>query len=333
MIDSPTSSITETPFISQEQRFFSYHQYIKSRFGRRIHRITVDAGFTCPNRDGTVASGGCTYCNNDAFSPASQTFRQKIYLKPSTPVRAQIDQQIDFMKRRFKADKFFAYFQAYSNTYAPVSELEKLYSEALGHPDIVGLTVGTRPDCVDEEKLSLLESIAQNYYVGIEYGCESIYDRTLVWVNRGHNYQCFVDAVHATAGRNIDISAHIILGFPTETREEMIAMADAMSFLPIGFIKIHNLHIVEQTALAHAYQNNPFPIFELEEYVQLVTDFVERLSPKICIQRLYGDAPKDMLIAPRWLTTGTDMAKLVNAELIRRNSYQGQKAMQGSFTS
>ena len=320
-------NLEEHPFIRPDQRFFTYNQYIQWRFGRRIHRVTIDAGFTCPNRDGTIATGGCTYCNNDGFSPAAQMFRAKVYLKPSVPVRKQIDDQIPFLRKRFHTDQFLAYFQAYSNTYAPLKELESLYEEALAHPNIMGLAIGTRPDCIDTEKLHWLESIAKKYYVSIEYGCESIYDKTLQWVNRAHDYRCFVDTVEATAGRNIDITAHIILGFPTETREEMIAMADALSELPIDFIKIHNLHVVEKTALAFTYRSEPFHVFDKGEYVQLAADFIERLSPRIGIQRLYGDAPKDMLIAPNWLTNGSEMSKWVQDELIRRGSYQGSRAM------
>jgi hypothetical protein len=320
------SCLENHPFIRKDQRFFTYHQYMHARFGGRVHRVTIDAGFTCPNRDGTVASGGCTYCNNDGFSPASQMYRAKVYLKPSIPIAQQIENQIPFLKKRFHTDKFIAYFQAFSNTYAPVKELESLYKEALAHPGIMGLAIGTRPDCVDEEKIRLLQNLSESHYVSVEYGCESIYDRTLQWVNRAHDYRCFVDAVHATAGRNIDITAHLILGFPTETRDEMLAMAEVLSELPIDFIKIHNLHIVEKTPLARMYQDRPFPVLEKDEYIQLVTDFIERLSPRIGIQRLYGDAPKDMLIAPRWLTNGSEMAGLVNDELIRRNSYHGAKA-------
>lgn len=319
----PHTSPFPNSFITNEQRFFSYHQYLKSRFGHRIHKITVDGGFTCPNRDGTVAFGGCTYCNNEGFSPASNTYRPKIYLKPSTGIREQIDNSISPMRRRFKIDKFFVYFQAYSNTYAPVEQLKKMYDEALSHPDIIGLVIGTRPDCIDPAKLDLLESYTHDYYVSIEYGCESIYDRTLEWVNRAHTYQCFVDAVHATAERDIDVCGHIILGFPTETRDEMVAMADALSIIPLKFIKIHNLHIVEGTALAHIYKMQPFHVFDFDEYLELVTDFVERLSPEIAIERLYGDAPQAMMIAPTWMTTGSDMAKAVNQKLIERNSFQG----------
>lgn len=313
------------PFIRPAQRFFTYNQYMQWRFGARIHRVTIDAGFTCPNRDGTIASGGCTYCNNDGFSPASQLYRAKVYLKPSVPVKQQIDNQIPFLRQRFHTHNFIAYFQAYSNTYAPVEELEALYAEALAHPDIMGLAIGTRPDCVDEKKIALLQRLAESRYVSIEYGCESIYDRTLQWVNRAHDYRCFVDAVHATAGKGIDITAHLILGFPTETRDEMIAMADALSELPIDFVKIHNLHIVDKTPLAFSYRSEPFPLFEKEEYIALVTDFIERLSPRIGLQRLYGDAPRDMLIAPGWMTSGNEMARRVQEELVRRNSFHGSK--------
>ncbi len=322
MIDSSTEALHS--FITPAQRYYSYNHYIQSRFGERIHRITIDAGFTCPNRDGTVASGGCTYCNNDGFSPASQNYRAKIYLKPSTPVGTQIENQLPSMIKRFKTEKFFAYFQAYSNTYAPVAELEKLYSEALSHPNVTGLVIGTRPDCVDEEKLALLENFAKSCYVSVEYGCESIYDKTLTWVNRGHNYQCFVDTVHKTAGRNIDVGCHVILGFPTETRSEMLAMPLALNALPLQFIKIHNLHIVENTAMAFQFQKTPFPILDREDYIELVVDFIERLSPRICIQRLYGDAPKNMLIAPKWLTDGNSMNAMINERLIARDTYQGR---------
>jgi len=331
MLDTPLIAARQIKnhgsFITEEHRFFSYNDYLKSRFGYRIHKITVDGGFTCPNRDGTVAWGGCTYCNNEGFSPASNTYRPKIHMKPTVSIRRQILDSLPRMRRRFKIDKFFVYFQPYSNTYQPVNELESMYREALEHPDIVGLVVGTRPDCVDEAKIALLESIANEYYVSIEYGCESIYDRTLEWVNRGHHYQCFVDAVRMTANHHIDVCAHVILGFPTETREEMIAMADALSTLPLDFIKIHNLHVVSGTALAHTYQKAPFHVLDFDEYLELVTDFVERLSPRIAIERLYGDAPIEMMVAPAWLTTGSDMAQRVNQKLIERNSYQGTKAL------
>lgn len=305
------------------QRFFSYHSYIRRRFGRRIHRVTIDAGFTCPNRDGTAGTGGCTYCNNDGFSPASNAYRPRIYMQPTANVRSQIMGSLSKLQKRYKTDAFFAYFQAYSNTYAPLSTLERLYAEALSVPGIVGLIIGTRPDCVDREKLDYLEQLARETYVCLEYGCESVHDKTLEWVHRGHNYACFVDAVHETAGRGIDVGAHVILGFPTETRNEMLMTADELSRLPIQAVKIHNLHIVKDTALAHVYRNEPFPILSKEEYVELVCDFIERLSPRIAIERLYGDAPLDMMITPTWSTTGNEFSQIVQSALERRNTFQG----------
>lgn len=312
-------------FLPEGRRYFSYNQYLRSIFGRPVYRVTIDAGFTCPNRDGTVAFGGCTYCNNEGFSPASSEYRPKVYLKPTVPVRTQIEQSLPHLKRRFGSRVFFAYFQAYSNTYAPVDELERLYTEALSHPDIAGLIVGTRPDCVDEDKLRLLERLARDTYVSVEYGCESVYDATLSWVNRGHDFACFDRTVRETAHRGMDIGAHIILGFPTETREQIVAMADVLSDLPLHFVKIHNLHIVRGTALAQLFEKQPFHVFDLPEYVELVCDFLERLKPTLAIQRLYGDASRELLIAPAWLTDGTRVAELVQNELTRRGTWQGSR--------
>ncbi len=316
---------TET--VSDRLRFFSYNQWIRSRFGSRVHRVTVDAGFTCPNRDGTVAVGGCVYCNNDGFSPASHNYRTHKSLAPSQRIGRQIAEALPALKRRFHTDRFLAYFQAYSNTYAPVDVLRRLYLEALDQPGIIGLAIGTRPDCVEESKLDLLEELGRRCYVSVEYGCESIHDETLQWANRGHDFACFVDAVQRTAARGIDVGAHLILGFPVETRDRMLEAAPALSSLPVRFLKLHNLHIVKGTALAHRYRIEPFRLLDLEEYVQLLADFLERLSPRVAVQRLYGDAPDALLVAPRWDVDGPIMAQRVHQELERRESYQGSKAL------
>lgn len=319
------SAATGRSFLSEKQRYFSYNQYLRKEFGRPVYRVTIDAGFTCPNRDGSVAFGGCSYCNNAGFSPASAEYRSKVHLKPTVSVRNQIEEALPLLKHRYGSRSFFAYFQAYSNTYAPLEELEGLYRDALDHPDIAGLIVGTRPDCVDHAILEMLEKLAREVYVSIEYGCESIYDQTLEWVNRGHDYSCFVRAVNMTAGRGIDIGAHLILGFPTETRDQMLAMAPELSRLPIDFIKLHNLHVVRGTPLAHVYTTQPFHVLELDEYVKLVCDFLERLHPDIAIQRLYGDAPAALTLAPAWQTDGGRIAALVNEELSRRGRFQGSQ--------
>lgn len=307
----------------ENKRYYSYNSYLRSRFGARVHRVTVDAGFTCPNRDGTVATGGCTYCNNDGFSPASSAYRPRVYMQPTAPVAEQIQRALPRLRQRYKTDKFFAYFQAYTNTYAPLDRLRQLYSEALAQPGIVGLVIGTRPDCVENDKLDYLAELSRSVYVGIEFGCESIHDKTLQWVNRGHDHACFVDAVKRTAVRGIDVAAHVILGFPTETREEMLEMADALSELPIHAVKIHNLHIVKNTPLAHLYRQQPFHVLNEDEYVELVCDFVERLHPRIAIERLYGDAPLAMMIAPSWSTTGALFHAKVEQRLRQRNTRQG----------
>lgn len=312
------------------QRYYSYNSYLRSRFGGRVHRVTVDAGFTCPNRDGTVATGGCTYCNNDGFSPAASIYRPRVYMQPTAPVSEQIRRSLPKLRQRYKTDKFLAYFQAFSNTYAPLERLRQLYTEALDHPDIIGLIIGTRPDCVEDDKLDYLAELSRSVVVGIEYGCESIHDKTLRWVNRGHDHACFVDAVHRTAARGIDVAAHVILGFPTETREEMLEMADALSDLPIHAVKIHNLHIVKHTPLAHRYRQQPFHVMNEEEYVELVCDFVERLHPRIAIERLYGDAPLAMMIAPSWSTTGSQFHANVHQRLQDRNTFQGCRCVAGA---
>lgn len=317
---------TGTPAHFKNLRYFSYNNYIQQRVGDRLKKVTIDAGFTCPNRDGTVAYGGCTYCNNDGFSPASSEFREQKTVAPSIPVYEQIEHGINQLSPRFKTKRFIAYFQAYSNTYAPTETLRELYEEALRHPKITGLAIGTRPDCVDDDKLDMIRELSQRSFVTMEYGCESIYDKTLLWINRAHDYRCFVDAVHQTTARGIDVCAHIILGFPTESRAEMLAMAEAMSELPISSLKIHNLHVVRNTALAGTYRKNPFKLFDYDEYAELVCDFLERLSPSIAIQRLFGDAQNGLMIAPVWKVNPRNIAADVNRRLERRDSYQGIKS-------
>ena len=315
---------SEPAWLSDDFRFNSHSSSLKKIFGRKTYKITIDAGFTCPNRDGTVAVGGCTYCNNAGFSPANRIYRSKPNRVPEFSVTDQIEESLERVKKRYRSDKFIAYFQSYSNTYAGLEHLRQLYEEALAHPAIVGLAIGTRPDCIDEEKLDYMQQLATTNYVSIEYGCESVYDRTLEWINRAHDYECFKRAVIETANRGIHICAHLILGFPTETRRETVAMASELSTLPIDSIKLHNLHIVKNTKLARIYQAAPFMVYQKDEYVELVSDFIEKLAPHVSIERLYGDAPSDMMIAPTWSVTGSEMTRLVNAELERRNSYQGR---------
>ena len=225
------------------RRFLTFGQYLRDVFGEVVYKVNVDAGFTCPNRDGTLGVSGCIYCNNSAFRPSE--------VKSAIPIREQIQRGISYLSVRYNANKFLVYFQPYTNTYAPVERLEQLYREALSVPSVIGLTIGTRPDCVEEDKLALLSDIAQNYFILIEYGLQSIYDRSLQFILRGHDYRTFLDAVQRAQRRRIHVGAHIIAGLPTETREETLAMADKLSNINIRFLKIHQLQVVR----ARPWQN------------------------------------------------------------------------------
>jgi len=299
-----------------DKRYNSYNIYLKERFGCRVHKVSVDMGFTCPNRDGTVARGGCVYCNNESFVPP--------YARSRFSLHYQIKTGMEYLKKRFKAEKFIIYFQAYTNTYDEVERLEKLYREALAYDGVVGIAVGTRSDCIDEEKIRLFEELARDCFVTVEYGIESIYDKTLNFMNRGHNYQSVLDAIRLTKGRGIHIGAHIIVGFPTETEDEMFKMADEVSRLDIDFIKIHNLHVVKNTPLARMYEREPFRLFSYEEYLDFILRFLERLSPKKVVERLFTDTPRDLLIAPVWNKTHSEILLGIEKELERRNTYQGR---------
>lgn len=297
-------------------RYNTYRPYIKEKLGYRVNKLSVDMGFTCPNRDGNLAIGGCVYCNNDSFVP------------PYARARYSMDQQISngmtYLRKRFKAEKFIIYFQSYTNTYDSVDKLEEMYREALKYDDVIGIAVGTRSDCIDEEKLSMFEEIAKEYYVCLEYGIESIYDKTLDYMNRGHDYQSVLDAIEMSKGRGFEIGAHIIVGMPTETKEEMLQMADEVSSLGIDVFKVHNLHIVRNTPLARMYKENPFELFGFEEYVSFVVDFLERLSPEMIIERLFTDTPHQLLIAPDWGKSHLQILQAIEAELEKRDTYQGR---------
>jgi radical SAM protein (TIGR01212 family) len=308
--------ISETP-VRQARRYHAFGQYMKELYHTPVYKVNVDAGFTCPNRDGTVAAGGCIYCNNDSFRPVACT--------SSVSLRDQIEKGIPYLRSRYGAEKFIVYFQPYTNTYAPVEVLERLYREALDNAGVLGLAIGTRPDCVDEEKIALLEALAEDSFILVEYGLQSVYDKTLKFINRGHDYACFKDALALTAGRGIRIGAHIILGFPTETRDEMLGMADELSRMPIEFLKIHQLQVVKDTALADLYAAKQFTTFGYHEYLEMVADFLERLSPNIVIQRLFAAAPDDILIAPVWNKTRSEFLRDLDDALERQGSYQGKK--------
>ncbi|MBD3275164.1 MAG: TIGR01212 family radical SAM protein [Candidatus Marinimicrobia bacterium] len=295
-----------------------YHTYMKEQFGEKTYKVSIRGGFTCPNIDGTVAKGGCTYCNNASFVPA--------HLKRSMDVHEQINKSVGFMRRRYGADKFLAYFQSYSNTYDEITRLRKLYSEALSHESIHGLVVGTRADCVPEPVLALLEQLAEKYYVSVEYGIESIADETLKRINRGHDFATLVDAVERSQNRGLHIGSHLILGFPWEDRRQWLDTAEVVSDLGVEYLKIHHLQIVKGTELARQHQEDPFNLFEYPEWIQLVCDFLERLSPEVIVGRLAAGTPPRMLVAPKWDgVRHTNVIQDVIREMNRRGTEQGSR--------
>lgn len=304
-------------------RYNAFGPYLKNRFGAIVYKVNVDAGFTCPNRDGTLGVTGCIYCNNDSFRPSE--------CKNEVPIEEQIRNGIRYLSGRYKAKKFLVYFQPFTNTYAPVDELEAMYRKALAEPAVIGLAIGTRPDCVDEEKIALLRNLAKNHFILVEYGLQSIYDRSLEYILRGHNYARFLEALQLTRDKGIYIGAHLIAGFPTETRDEMVAMADEISALPVEFLKIHQLQIVKDTVLAKEYADKPFHTFLYDEYLDFLVDFVERLSPRIVLQRLFALSPDDILIAPLWGKTRQEIVKDIYERFERRNAVQGSKCQSGKF--
>ena len=300
-----------------DRRYTSFGAYMKKRFGSTVYKVNVDAGFTCPNRDGTVGVSGCIYCNNDSFRPSS--------CRPTLTVSEQVQNGIAYVKKRYKSEKFLVYFQPYTNTYAPVDELEGLYKEALSDPSVIGLAIGTRPDAVDAEKIALIQSLAEKYFILVEYGMQSMYDKSLEFINRGHNYNAFLKALEMTRDRGIFIGTHIIVGFPTETREETMSMSEELSSIPVEFLKIHQLQVIKDTPLEVMHKNNPFHVFGYEEYLDFVTGFIERLSPRIVIQRLFATAPDSILIAPQWGKNRQEILRDIEKRLEARDTYQGKK--------
>ena len=305
-----------------KRRYNDLNTYLRNIFGCRVQKITVDAGLTCPNRDGTLSRGGCIYCNargsgSGAHAKGLSLTRQLINGKNS-------------LSKRYKAKKFIAYFQSFSNTYAPLPRLKRLYDEALMVDDIVGLSIGTRPDCVDEAVLDLLQDYARHHLIWIEYGLQSARDATLAFINRGHDVQCFKDAVEKTAKRGIQVCAHVILGLPHENREDMLHTADTIAKLGIDGVKLHLLYVVKGTPLEDLYRKGEFKCLQQPAYVDLVCDFLERIPPEMVIQRLTGDPHPKELAAPQWSLKKTETLNLIRRELERRDSWQGKFFNPGS---
>lgn len=300
--------------------YYGYNFYLRRRFGGRVQKVSIDAGFTCPNVDGTVAIGGCNFCDNRSFSPSRRG--------PRTPIAAQIDQGIFWLRKRYDCDQFLAYFQPATNTYGPVEKLQRLYEEALAHPLIKGLVIGTRSDCVPDNVLDLIESIGEQTYVSLEYGMQTMHDRSLVWMNRGHDHASFVDAMARSRGRGIELCAHVILGIPGESREDMLATANELARVGIDAVKIHNLYAVRKTPLGEQYERGEIKLMEFDEYIEVLVDVLERLPPSTIVERVSGDAPDDYFLGPAWCVERKPAVRLaLEAEFKRRGTVQGQRFM------
>lgn len=320
------------------KRYNSFVGYFKRKYGERLQKIVLDAGFTCPNRDGYVGRGGCTYCDNAAFHPSYSTAGKSLH--------QQMDEGIEFHKVRYRTtEHYLAYFQAFSNTYAPLERLKRLYEEALSHPSVVGIVIGTRPDCVDEEKLDYLQALADGRVlegwnrslageglrtapiVIMEYGVESCYDETLVRINRGHDFETARRAICMTAGRGIDVGVHFILGLPGETRRMMLDSCQLINALPVRSVKFHQLQIVKGTRMEKEYADRPqdFESFGLDEYIDFFVDMLERLRPDLSIERFVGEVPPRFVNETPWgLVRNVELIRMLDQRLEARQTWQGR---------
>jgi len=299
--------------------FYSLKDYFLEKFHSKVYKITLDAGFTCPNRDGTKGFGGCIYC--DPMGSGNGLLREGLSLKE------QIHRGKEFLKKRYNAEKFFLYFQSFTNTYAKTEKLKEIYDEALnfGGNDIIGLIVGTRPDCIDEKKLNLLASYTDRYEVWIEYGLQSIHSKTLKFINRGHTVEDYINAVNLTKNFPLKITVHIIVGLPYESREDIL---ETIKFIvkhnKIDAIKIHSLYIPKGSRLEKVYLKEKFKLLTMEEYINIVADIIEFLPPKLVIARITGETTKENLVAPEWVLKKQIVINNIKEELKKRNSYQGK---------
>ena len=304
-----------------ERRFNSYSRYFARQFGGRVQKISIDAGFSCPNRDGKISTGGCTFCSNEAFNPS--------YCRPEKSIKQQIEEGIEFHRRRYRrACLYLAYFQPFSNTYKPLDELKCIYQQALNVPEIAGIVIGTRPDLIDKGILQYLSEIQQTHYVMLEYGVESVYDETLKRVNRGHDFATAEKAIHMTADFGIPCGAHFIFGLPGESKKIMLDAADIISQLPLTTVKFHQLQIFKGTKMAEEYLQHPeaFHLFDLEEYIDFVIDFAERLNPNIVIERFAGEVPPRYLVSEPWMKLRYDeVLSHIEKRMEERNTWQGKK--------
>lgn len=303
-------------------RYFSYKFFLQNQFGVRVQRVSVDGGFTCPNVDGTVARGGCVFCDNRSFSPSR---RLPVVPGPRRGITEQLQEGISRLRRRYPdCERYIAYFQPATNTYAAVDRLRSLYEEALGHPRVIGLAIGTRPDCVPDCVLELLTELAQRTFLSVEYGMQTMHQRSLEWMNRGHDHGAMIRAVERSRARGFEIGAHIILGLPGESRQAMLETAREVARLNVDAVKLHNLYVVQQTPLADQVRHGEVQLIDRDSYVRSVVDALEVLPPHTVIQRMGGEAPGDYFVGPTWCLDKSGLRLAIDEELQRRDTWQGR---------
>ncbi len=305
--------------VLEEKRYRDLPSFFRTYLGERVQKLSIDGGFTCPNRDGTKGWGGCAYCNNESFNPE--------YCRSVSGISEQIGAGIRFFDAKYKGQKYLAYFQAYSNTYAPLEVLRQKYEEALAHPQVAGLVIATRPDAVNGEILDYIAGLARRYYVCVEYGVESVNDEVLAGIHRGHGFGAAEKAIRETAGKGIFVGAHLIFGLPGESRISMVEGALRLCGLPLHVLKLHQLQIIRDTPLAREYQSAPekFRLYSLEEYLDLVAEVIERMNPAVYLERFVNQAPAGYVIAPQWGIKNYEFTAKLEKKLKERNTWQGKK--------
>lgn len=302
--------------MNQTIHYNDYGTWIRSKFPFRVQKISVNAGFSCPNRDGKTGLGGCIFCDNRTFNPD--------YCDSSLSIRKQLEAGKDFFRHKYPEMKYLAYFQAYTNTYAPLDSLKRMYEEALDTEDVVGIIIGTRPDCMPDELLDYLEELSKQTFVIVEYGIESANDNTLRLINRGHTFECARDTIERTAERGIITGGHIIIGLPGEDADESLRQAPVISSLRLDILKIHQMQIIRGTRLANIYEKEPFHLYSADEYIKIIAGYIQRLRPGIIIERFVSQSPKELLIAPKWGLKNYEFTNLLVNNLKKNGIYQGQ---------
>ena len=299
-----------------DQLYNDFSHWIRRQFPFRVQKLSVDAGFTCPNRDGRLSTGGCIYCDNNTFNPA--------YCDRKKTVAEQLEDGKRFFSRKYPEMKYFAYFQAFTNTYGSIDHLKMHYEEALNVEDIVGIVIGTRPDCVSEDLLDYLQGLSKHTFVLVEYGIETTNDDTLRLINRGHDFECSRRAIEETAKRGIFTGGHIILGLPGEDASESIRQASVISSLPLNILKVHQLQVIRGTKLARMYSEKPFHLYSVDEYIHLIGEYIRHLRPSLVLERFVSQSPKELLIAPKWGLKNYEFTNLLNNYFKKNGIYQGE---------